>query len=121
MKKLIILISIVFTAILYGQTIDENFWATNGTIYAAARYNNQLYFGGTFTQVYRPITGGAVVDRTTSDAYPNFPKVLSGTGPGTIYAVVSDGNGGVVYRWKFYAGWECFKDKYSAYFTRWIC
>ena len=94
MKKLIILISIVFTAILYGQTIDENFWATNGTIYAAARYNNQLYFGGTFTQVYRPITGGAVVDRTTSDAYPNFPKVLSGTVPGTIYAVVSDGNGG---------------------------
>ena len=44
-----------------------------------------------FTQVYRPITGGAVVDRTTSDAYPNFPKVLSGSGPGTIYAVVSDG------------------------------
>lgn len=94
MKKLIILIFTVFITSLYGQTIEENFWATNGAVYATARYNNVLYFGGAFTQVYRPITGGAVVDRFTSDAYPNFPKVLSGTGPGTIYAVVSDGNGG---------------------------
>lgn len=94
MKKLIVVIFIVFIANLDGQTIEENFWITNGVVYATARYSDQLYFGGTFTQVYRPITGGAVADRFTSDALPNFPRVLSGTGPGTIYAVVGDGNGG---------------------------
>ncbi len=94
MKKLGALIFIFFAINLNGQTIEENFWATNGVVYATAKYSNQLYFGGTFTQVYRPITGGAIVDNSTSDAFPNFPKVLSGTSPGVIYAVVSDGNGG---------------------------
>ncbi|MCS7230124.1 MAG: hypothetical protein NZ923_08840 [Candidatus Kryptonium sp.] len=94
MKRLILTLFFILAFKLNGQTIEENFWVTNGVVWATARDGNLLYFGGTFTQVYRPITAGAVVDRTTGDAIISFPRILSGTGPGTVLAVVSDGAGG---------------------------
>lgn len=84
----------VFSVKLDAQTIEENFWVTNGTVWATAKDGNILYFGGIFTQVYRPRVGEAIVDRFTGDAYPNFPRVYNGVNPGIVYAVISDGNGG---------------------------
>ena len=67
----------------------RDFFVTNGEVYAVTANANTVYIGGNFTLV-GPHTGSGVPIKE-SDGLPvsGFPKVN-----GTIYSVISDGNGG---------------------------
>jgi N-acetylneuraminic acid mutarotase len=72
---------------LYQNT--DNYFVTNGAVKSFASYENNLFIGGDFTYV-GPYTGGVTtINPATGQRNHDFPKVQ-----GTVYTVVSDGNGG---------------------------
>jgi len=44
---------------VFGQSVQDNLYTTNGTVYAVAINGNTIYIGGSFTSV-SPVGGGAV-------------------------------------------------------------
>src|SRR5581483_2151908 len=69
--------------------VPSETWVTNGRVKTVVRGGNRLYLGGYFTQV-GPNTGhGVAVDAGTGVRNAAFPKI-----DGTVYAALSDGNGG---------------------------
>ena len=72
-----------------AQSIQQDFYVTNGSVNAAVLSGGTLYIGGTFTQV-GPATGGGVpIDATSGAPVSGFPKVV-----GSVAAVAPDGSGG---------------------------
>ena len=72
-----------------AQTIDQNVYVTNGTVYATAISGNAVYIGGAFSRV-GPASGcGAPVNTSTGVLPGGFPKVN-----GYVNAVAGDGAGG---------------------------
>ena len=86
--SLVLLSSIAAT--VGAQTLDPNFWVTNGTVRAIARDpDGRIYAGGDFTYVGPP-TGAAVpIHALTGSVFGTFPKIA-----GEVYAVMPDGHGG---------------------------
>src|SRR5581483_297276 len=69
--------------------VPSETWVTNGRVKTVVRGGNRLYLGGYFTQV-GPNTGhGVAVDAGTGVRNAAFPEI-----DGTVYAALSDGNGG---------------------------
>ena len=76
--------------ILPPNTPRQDFWETNGGVYAIVPAGNLIYIGGSFTHV-GPYTGNGVpIAAATGVTLPAFPRVK-----GTIYAVAPDGSGGL--------------------------
>jgi trimeric autotransporter adhesin len=72
-----------------SQTIDDNFYVTDSTVWCAVVLNNTLYLGGDFHKV-APFTGRGVTIDLSSGLYDNtMPKVN-----GEVHTVVPDGSGG---------------------------
>lgn len=71
------------------QTVYENYWIPNNSVFASVRSSNTVYIGGAFTQV-GPSTGcGTLIDMNTGNPNLSFDKVNS-----SIMTSVSDGSGG---------------------------
>ncbi|MCS6989586.1 MAG: T9SS type A sorting domain-containing protein [Chloroherpetonaceae bacterium] len=88
-KRIIFLLMLFLASSARAQTVNENLWVTDGTVYAVVTVGNTAYIGGSFTQV-GPATGsGVALDATSGVRDAAFPKVL-----GNIRAVVPDGSGG---------------------------
>jgi hypothetical protein len=73
-----------------GQDLDPNSWIPNGDVNAVAAYSNTIYMGGNFTEVGPPVGATASFDPSTGVLDPDFPTVV-----GQVYAIISDGAGGV--------------------------
>ena len=74
---------------VYSQTVDDNFYIADSTVWCSVVLNNTLYIGGDFQNV-APFTGRGVALNTTTGVYDNtMPKVN-----GEVYAVIPDGSGG---------------------------
>jgi trimeric autotransporter adhesin len=72
-----------------GQTANDAFYITNGTVNAQALAGNTLYIGGSFSAI-GPATGGGIpIDSTSGVALAGFPRVN-----GQVNAVIPDGAGG---------------------------
>jgi hypothetical protein len=72
-----------------AQTVDPDFFITNGQVTTQVLRGNTLYVGGSFSFV-GPVTGSGVpVDLVSGLPLPGFPRVN-----GTVFAVVPDGSGG---------------------------
>jgi len=85
-------LTLIFTTLLFSQSIDKGFWSTNGPVWCFEKYGNTLYFGGAFTQVFRPFTGIALIDRNDEQIInPNYPSINSG---GYVWTAIPDGAGG---------------------------
>src|SRR5262245_24460587 len=86
------LLCLMVARLVASQPADlplEDFVTTDGLVYAIAKTNDVIYFGGSFTSVGRR-TGGAVpVSATTGQPEASYPGVN-----GTVIAAVSDGSGG---------------------------
>jgi hypothetical protein len=71
-----------------AQSIQDNFWITDGSVRTILPVGNLIYIGGDFTYV-GPFTGnGAAVDATTGQSL-GLPRVN-----GQVYAIAPDGAGG---------------------------
>src|SRR5262245_7453272 len=72
-----------------GQTLQESFWTTDGSVRAIVPSGNTVYVGGVFSRV-GPATGGGVpLDVETGSPVAGFPKVA-----GNVSVIVPDGSGG---------------------------
>jgi len=72
-----------------AQTVDPDFWVTNGAVMTMERSGNTLYLGGTFSLV-GPATGAFVrVAKSDGSIVEAWPDVF-----GDVRAVASDGAGG---------------------------
>lgn len=68
---------------------DEDFWTTDGPVYAAVETNGVVYIGGAFTQV-GSLTGSFVpLNPDTGKVSPPFARVMGWTS-----TVLADGHGG---------------------------
>lgn len=67
----------------------EDFWITDGPVYAMVQTNGIIYLGGDFNYVGPNLGGGAAFDRISGIIDQSFPKV-----DGEVDAVLADGNGG---------------------------
>src|SRR5512145_3097419 len=77
------------TGIALAQSIDENLWITNGTVYSIVREGGTIYIAGSFNRV-GPATGGGVpVDAVNGSMPSSFPRVT-----GRVLAAIPDGSGG---------------------------
>ena len=86
---IILALSLPFAGPGFGQTIDQNLWVTNGTVYGVVRDGATVYVAGTFSRV-GPATGGGVpLDISTGTPQPAFPRVV-----GIVRVVIPDGTGG---------------------------
>jgi hypothetical protein len=72
-----------------AQTVRENLWITDGTVYATALYNNVLYVGGSFTRVGPVVGRAAALDAATGQVLGPYPRANL-----PVYAATPDGNGG---------------------------
>ncbi len=82
-KLLIILFLAFHLNNLYSQVIDENFWVTNGEVYAFEKKDTTLFIGGNF-QYVGPKTGTLVAFAKNSKlAITSFPKF-----EGTVKTIV---------------------------------
>ncbi|NWG27974.1 MAG: delta-60 repeat domain-containing protein [Ignavibacteriaceae bacterium] len=71
------------------QTVYENYWVPNNTVFTTVCSGNTVYIGGAFTHV-GPSTGcGTAIDLTTGNPNLTFDKVN-----GSVAASVPDGSGG---------------------------
>ncbi len=85
-------LTLIFASLLFSQSIDKSFWATDAPVWCFEKYGNTLYFGGAFTQVFRPRIGIALVDNSDEQNFnPNFPEINTG---GYIWTAIPDGAGG---------------------------
>jgi len=78
-----------FPSPLAAQSVRENMWGTNGSVFAMALSNNVMYLGGNFTRVGPPTGGYAGVDLASGTTLQPYLQMV-----GSVYAQVSDGNGG---------------------------
>ena len=65
-------------------------WVTDGTVYSVAQHDSQLYIGGDFTHVGPNNGQGVIIESATASVDNEFPRFRGGS----VYAAVSDGNGG---------------------------
>jgi trimeric autotransporter adhesin len=89
MKKQFLLVLLVWAAGATAQTVQQNLWATNGTVRTVVRNGNTIYLGGSFSKVGPNTGGGAGLNISSDTTDGTFPAVT-----GEVKAVVSDGNGG---------------------------
>jgi len=84
-----IIFFLLFYSSIDAQTINYNYPITNGEVRAIAQYNNTTYIGGQFDNVGYYTGSGAVLDLSSGNYNPSFPKVN-----GPINVVISDDAGG---------------------------
>ncbi|OQY73810.1 MAG: hypothetical protein B6D44_06160 [Ignavibacteriales bacterium UTCHB2] len=71
------------------QTVYENYWVPNNTVFATVRSGNTIYIGGSFNQI-GPSTGcGSAIDINTGDPDLTYAKVN-----GDVAIAIPDGSGG---------------------------
>src|SRR5689334_7630497 len=74
-----------------AQSIRDDLWVTNGSVFSQAVVGNTLYLGGQFNRV-GPATGGFMpTDVTTGQA--TLPPLGV---DGAVNAIVNDGSGGFI-------------------------
>ncbi|MBP9159588.1 MAG: T9SS type A sorting domain-containing protein [Flavobacteriales bacterium] len=91
---LLIVTSMLFSAALHAQILQENWWQTNGPVKAMAvdSVKNVLYIGGHFDYAGPPqesLAGSAIIRSSNGDELP-----FAARPNGPINTVVSDGHGG---------------------------
>jgi hypothetical protein len=71
------------------QTVYENYWVPNNTVFATVRSGNTIYIGGAFNQVGLSTGCGAAIDINTGEPNLTYVKVN-----GDIRIAIPDGSGG---------------------------
>jgi hypothetical protein len=82
-------VTLAATNVVPVVEVREDFWLTDGPVYAVLATNGLVYAGGNFTNVW-PVTGPCVaLNPNTGSTLGDFPRV-----EGEVYAVIADGAGG---------------------------
>src|SRR6266850_4982038 len=91
MSRTLLLLSLLpFSAIAQPTNLPrQDFWVTDGIVYAVAETNGVLYVGGDFKSIAPNGGRGGVFNIFSADSAPLFPQAN-----GAILAVTSDGGGG---------------------------
>ena len=92
LRAVFLLSALLFMAEQFSlsQTLQKNFYSTDGFVNAIAASGDTVFIGGTFSYV-GPSTGNAAnIDASTGTVNTNFPAVAGGD----VYAVAPDNSGG---------------------------
>jgi hypothetical protein len=84
-----LLLLLVSSRFLLAQTLQTNFWVTDGGVHAILPVGNTLYLGGSFSRIGPSCGNGVLIDSASGLFDPTFPKIN-----GVIKCVVSDSSGG---------------------------
>jgi len=82
-------VALLASAVARAQTVRDDLWTTDGSVYAVAANDSGIFLGGQFARV-GPAMGSAVaIDAATGAAVAPYPEV-----DGNVNVVVPDGAGG---------------------------
>src|SRR6267142_4107070 len=86
---LVVPLLLLSAAVGLAQTVDTNFWVTDGLVKSVVTDGSTIYVGGYFFYV-GPATGSAAaIDASTAALQQPYPRVT-----GSVNAVAPDGSGG---------------------------